>query len=156
MARSVVPLPPTSRPSCAETPWPQGAGVLPSFQLSLPCDRASSETKRTLSRPTLTVEAHDRGECQKRPLPSVDTPRCDLRPSPGTAALQPTKRRERFSCPGVHRLTVLWSLVRTSILLLSIASNEASKERNAFHPLHKCQGLSSDLRCKQARMIYPS
>src|SRR6266480_4743346 len=94
MARSVVPLPPTSRPSCAETPWPQGAGVLPSFQLSLPCDRAESATKRTLSRPTLTVEAHDRGECQKRPLPSVDTPRCDLRPSPGTAALQPTKRRE--------------------------------------------------------------
>src|SRR6266487_3599963 len=39
----------------------------------------------------------------KPSLPLVDTPRCDLRPTPGTA-LQPTKRRERFSCPGVKAL----------------------------------------------------
>src|SRR6266487_2437056 len=40
---------------------------------------------------------------RKPSLPLVDTPRCDLRPTPGTA-LQPTKRRERFSCPGVKAL----------------------------------------------------
>jgi len=52
----------------SETPWPQGAGVLPSFQLSLPCDRASSETKRTLSRPTLTVQDMTVGSAKSLPF----------------------------------------------------------------------------------------
>jgi len=130
----------------SETPWPQGAGVLPSFQLSLPCDRASSETKRTLSRPTLTVQDMTVGSAKSLPfrrLILLVATYARLQ----ALLLSSQRREERFSCPGVHRLTVLWSLVRTSILLLSIAPNEASKERNAFHPLHKCQGLSSDLRC---------
>jgi len=152
MARSVVPLPPTSRPSCAETPWPQGAGVLPSFQLSLPCDRASSETKRTLSRPTRTVQDMTVGSAKSLPfrrLILLVATYARLQ----ALLLSSQRREERFSCPGVHRLTVLWSLVRTSILLLSIAPNEASKERNAFHPLHKCQGLSSDLRCNSPQKM---
>jgi len=52
----------------SETPWPQGAGVLPSFQLSLPCDRASSETKRTLSRPTRTVQDMTVGSAKSLPF----------------------------------------------------------------------------------------
>src|SRR2546423_5614267 len=136
----------------SETPWPQGAGVLPSFQLSLPCDRASSETKRTLSRPTLTVQDMTVGSAKSLPfrrLILLVATYARLQ----ALLLSSQRREERFSCPGVHRLTVLWSLVRTSILLLSIAPNEASKERNAFHPLHKCQGLSSDLRCKSHLMM---
>src|SRR5437588_3640044 len=52
----------------AETPWPQGAGVLPSFQLSLPCDRAESATKRTLSRPTRTVQDMTVGSAKSLPF----------------------------------------------------------------------------------------
>ena len=61
------------------------------------------QTKRTLSRPTLTVQDMTVTSAIKPSLPLVDTPRCDLRPTPGTA-LQPTKRSERFSCPGVKAL----------------------------------------------------
>src|SRR5260370_39541342 len=82
------------------------------------------QTNRTLSRSTLTVQDVTVASAEKPSLPSIDTPRCDLRPTPGTA-LQPTKRRGRFSCPRVHRLTVLGSLVtpivsRLSRLLLNI------------------------------------
>ncbi len=55
------------------------------------------KTDRTLSRPTLTVQNMTVDSALKPTLPLVDTPRCDSRPTPGTA-LQPTKRRERFSC----------------------------------------------------------
>ena len=49
-------------------------------------------------------------------LPSIDTPHCDLRPTPGTAAMQPTKRSGRAACPGVaSHLTVLWPRCTTSI-----------------------------------------
>ena len=61
------------------------------------------QTTRTLSRPTLTVQDMTVTSAIKPSLPLVDTPRCDLHPTPGTA-LQPTKRRERFSCPGVKAL----------------------------------------------------
>ncbi len=75
------------------------------------------ETERTLSRPTLTVQDMTVDSAKPPILPSVATPRCDLRPSPGTAVLQPTKRRERCACTGaIARLTALQLLVRTSIL----------------------------------------
>jgi len=55
------------------------------------------QTERTLSRSTLTVQDMTVDSTKWPTLPSITTPRCDLRPYPGTA-LQPTKRRERFSC----------------------------------------------------------
>lgn len=42
------------------------------------------ETNKTLSRSTLTVQDVTVDEAMKPILPSIDTPRCDLRPSPGT------------------------------------------------------------------------
>jgi len=56
------------------------------------------ETNRTLSRSTLTVQDMTVDSATEPILPSIDTPRCDLRPTPGTPAVQSTKRRERFSC----------------------------------------------------------
>jgi len=61
------------------------------------------QTKRTLSRSTLTVQDVTVTSARKPRLPSIATPRCDLRPTPGTA-LQPTKRRKRFSRPGACAL----------------------------------------------------
>jgi hypothetical protein len=76
------------------------------------------QTERTLSRSTLTVQDVTVTSAIKPRLPSIATPRCDLRPTPGTA-LQPTKRRERFSRTFEHALlrptNVLQSLVRTSV-----------------------------------------
>jgi len=90
------------RYSCSyapETPRSQDTGVLLSFHLfTLFRKGTSMETDRTLSRPTLTVQDMTVDSAQKPILPSVDTSRCGLRPSPGTADVQPTKRRERFSC----------------------------------------------------------
>ena len=43
------------------------------------------ETNKTLSRPALTVQDMTVDEAIKPILPPVATPRCDLRPSPGTA-----------------------------------------------------------------------
>ncbi len=105
------------------------------------------QTKRTLSRPTLTVQNMTVCSTEKPTLPSVDTPRCDLRPSPSTAATQPTRRRERFSCTfGQALLTSYGALLPVHSFC---AGNKWKGTRNAFHPLHKCQGLSSDLRCKE-------
>jgi len=76
------------------------------------------QTERTLSRPTLTVQDVTVTSAIKPGLPSVDTPHCDLRPTPGTA-LQPTKRRERFRCIFEHvrgrPTNALRGLVRTSV-----------------------------------------
>jgi hypothetical protein len=75
------------------------------------------ETDRTLSRPTQTVQDMTVDSAKKPILPSVTTLHCGLRPSPGTTAMQPTQRRERYACTGVvAHLTVLRLLVRTSIL----------------------------------------
>ena len=76
------------------------------------------QTDRTLSRPALTVQDMTVASAYKPILPPVDTPRCDLRPTPGTA-LQPTKRRKRFRPGATASLTVL-RLVRTSVLPVSI------------------------------------
>ncbi len=113
------------------------------------------ETNRTLSRPTLTVQDMTVDSALKPTLPLVDTPRCDLRPSPGTAFL-PTKRRERFSCTGtIARLTVLWSLVRTSIpdrsrnvKCFGLASGFSACGRRAFHPPFGKQGAFKPVLCK--------
>ena len=112
------------------------------------------ETNRTLSRPTLTVQDMTVDSALKPTLPLVDTPRCDLRPSPGTAFL-PTKRRERFSCTGtIARLTVLWSLVRTSIpdrsrnvKCFGLASGFSACGRRAFHPPFGKQGAFKPVLC---------
>src|SRR5260370_40014323 len=81
------------------------------------------QTERTLSRPTLTVQDVTVTNARKPSLPSVATPRCDLRPTPGTA-LQPTKRRERFRCifehVGGRPTNALRVLVRTSVPCMSI------------------------------------
>jgi len=70
------------------------------------------QTKRTLSRSTLTVQDMTVASALQPSLPSMNTPRCDLRPTPGTA-LQPTKRSGRCACPGtVARLTVSRLLCR--------------------------------------------
>jgi len=106
--------------SFSETPYGLSRGVLPSFQLFTPVRKGTSlKTDRTLSRRARTVQDMTVDSAKQPILPPVNTLRCDLRPSPGTTAWQPTKRRERFSRPGVHRLTVLWSLVRTSVSWLS-------------------------------------
>jgi len=81
------------------------------------------ETERTLSRSTLTVQDMTVASAYKPGLPSIDTPRCDLCPTPSTA-FQPTKRRERFRCIFERVLkrptNVLCGLVRTSVSWMSI------------------------------------
>ena len=81
------------------------------------------QTNRTVSRSTLTVQDVTVANAEKPSLPSIDTPRCDLCPTPGTA-LQPTKRRERFRCIFEHvrgrPTNALRGLVRTIISCMSI------------------------------------
>src|SRR2546421_598824 len=94
---SVVPLFLVVSAIVSETPWPQGAGVLPSFQLSLPCDRGSSETKRTLSRPTLTVQDMTVGSAKSLPfrrLILLVATYARLQ----ALLLSSQRREERFSC----------------------------------------------------------
>jgi hypothetical protein len=125
--------------------------VLPSLHLStLVRKGVSMQTKRTLSRSTLTVQDMTVASALQPSLPSMNTPRCDLRPTPGTA-LQPTKRRERFSCPGVHRLTVLWSLcddniaqIRTDVKVFPSADGAP------FIPMFERQGPSGARKGKKA------
>ncbi len=90
------------------------------------------QTKRTLSRRTLTVQDMTVASAYKPSLPFVTTPRCDLCPSPSTAALQPTKRRERFSCTfGQTLLTSYGALLQVPSFC---AGNKRKGTRNAFHP----------------------
>ena len=81
------------------------------------------ETDRTLSRPALTVQDMTVASAYKPSLPPVDTPHCDLRPTPGVA-LQAMKRRERFRCIFEHVLerptNVLCGLVATIVSCVSI------------------------------------
>jgi hypothetical protein len=81
------------------------------------------QTNRTLSRRALTVQDMTVDSAKQPILPPVATPRCDLRPTPGTA-LQPTKRRERFRCIFEHirgrPTNALRGLVRTSVSRTSI------------------------------------
>ena len=138
-------------------PWLKHRGFYRRSTSHLFEGEASMETNRTLSRPTLTVQDMTVDSALKPTLPLVDIPRCDLRPSPGTAFL-PTKRRERFSCTGtIARLTVLWSLVRTSIpdrsrnvKCFGLASGFSACGRRAFHPPFGKQGAFKPVLCKQA------
>ncbi len=131
----------------AETPRHKCAGVLPSFHLfTLVRKGISMETERILCRPTLTVQDVTVDSARKPTLPSVTTPRCDLRPSPGAAAAkQPTKRRERCACTGVvAHLTVLRLLIGYNIAhLFNICQGIPACGRRAFHPPLRKQGLSS-------------
>jgi len=88
------------------------------------------QTNRTLSRPTLTVQDMTVDEAMKPILPLVATPRCDLRPSPGTATCGSQRREERGS-PALGRsfaalrmtfLAVSWSLVGAIVSWLSSLS----------------------------------
>src|SRR5260370_8973563 len=98
------------------------------------------ETDRTLSRPTLTVQDMTVDSAQKPILPSVDTSRCGLRPSPGTADVQPTKRRERFSCILEHasRGCALLTPYGALLELLSHACQTMIKYSNVENCLTAC------------------
>jgi len=130
-------------------PMSEGRGFYCRSNSQLLKGAASLETNRTLSRSTLTVQDMTVDSAIKPILPSIDTPRCDLRPTPGTA-LQPTKRRERFSCPGVYRLTVLRSLVTTIVSRLSRLSLNIHRLSSSppaggglFIPMSKARGLQA-------------
>jgi len=56
---------------------------------------------RLTSRSPLTVQDVTVCSATKPTLPAINTSRCDSRPHPN-AALQPTKRRERFRCIFEH------------------------------------------------------
>ncbi len=83
------------------------------------------ETNRTLSRPTPTVQDMTVDSAQKPILPSVDTPRYDLRPSPGTTTeVANEEKREvllhpRTRIAGMRPTNALRSLVRTIVSCLS-------------------------------------
>jgi hypothetical protein len=107
-----------------ESPHGSSQGVLPSLHLSTLIRKGVlMQTNRTLSRSTLTVQDMTVWSAVKPTLPSIATPRCDLRPTPG-AAWQPTKRRERFSRIFEHAslrpTNVLRSLVKTIVSCMSI------------------------------------
>ena len=85
------------------------------------------QTNRTLSRPTLTVQDVTVDEARSPILPLVDTPRCDLRPSPSTALL-PTKRRERFSCTGAEALPSYGALLEQVYYTRQTVSSNLFKE----------------------------
>jgi hypothetical protein len=104
----------------SETPLAKAQEVLPSFHLfTLVRKGTAMETESILSRPTRTGEDMTVESANPPLLPSVAPLRCDLRPSPGEAFIQPTKRRERYACTGVvAHLTVLWLLVGYNIAQL--------------------------------------
>ncbi len=55
-------------------------------------------------------------------LPPVDTPRCDLRPSPGTATRVANEEKREVFLPWDVTLAVSWNLVRTIVSWLSSVS----------------------------------
>ena len=82
------------------------------------------ETHRTLSRRALTVQDMTVDSAIKPILPPIDTPRCDLRPTPGTAT--EVANEEKREVPlhirtrtMVRPTNVLCGLVRMSIPCLS-------------------------------------
>jgi hypothetical protein len=93
------------------------------------------QTKRTLSRSTLTVQDVTVTSARKPRLPSIATPRCDLRPTPGTA-LQPTKRRKRFSRPGACALRSYGALLEQVYYKEREMSSDVAFQagRAAIHP----------------------
>jgi len=98
---------------------------------------------RLSSRSPLTVQDVTVSSAYKPTLPAIDTSRCDSRPHPN-AALQPTKRRERFRCIFDHvrgrPTNALRGLVGTIVLCTSIYPYGYSERLSIPSP--KGQGLS--------------
>jgi hypothetical protein len=80
------------------------------------------ETNKTLSRPTLTVQDMTVDEAIQPILPLVDTPRCDLRPSPGTATEVANEEKREVLPPWGRCLAVSRSLVEVIVSWLSSVS----------------------------------
>ena len=110
------------------------------------------QTNRTLSRSTLTVQDMTVVEAMKPNLPSIATPRCGLRPSPGTATRGSQRREERgFPALGTSlavsrnlvKAIVSWlsrlslNIHQLSTQSLSIPTHHAPKGRAIHPPLGK-------------------
>ena len=106
------------------------------------------QTDRTLSRSTLTVQDMTVNEAMKPILPSIDTLRCDLRPSPGTATKAiANEEKRKVLLPWDVTLAVSRNLVRTivswlsslslNIHQLSTQSLSTACGQPFFHPPHE-------------------
>ncbi len=105
------------------------------------------QTDRTLSRSTLTVQDMTVNEAMKPILPSIDTPRCDLRPSPGTATRVANEEKREVFLPWDVTLAVSRNLVRAivswlssvslSIHIVSTQSLSTACGQQFFHPPHE-------------------
>ena len=94
------------------------------------------EINRTLSRPTLTVQNMTVDEALRPVLPLVATPRCDLRPSPGTATLVANEEKKASLFDGMRETVA--SPVLPSVSQYS--TNVQNVQVGVSHPITPQQG----------------